>query len=332
MKKIGIKIVLAFFWGINFIFVLVFGLFDTILPYLIPKLKKEKEIDNIADQSDNIKLFFIVASIPAISILLIALISWDVLLYIAIVYAVGDVIVVLIIMLNRDSHLAFNQKESSVISDFKEFLIILSLNIVGYTIITIIFGAIFIIGFWIFILTDIVLIISLMVLLRRLQDESKVIGKIVENRDLLVFDSTSSHKLLDNIQKVEKVAKTSLEKKKYDLAERYYVNLKIKYEKLIRMYQKSRNKPGILKLKPEYQNIKFQIYTIQKIIYENIYDKKIKLIKSHQTDDNNSKILAGYQELYDLTEERLIFAKKNRSKSDMEKYSQRLTFLKKKME
>ena len=332
MNKKIIKIILAIYWGINFIFVLVFGLFDTILPHIVPKLKKEKEIDNIADQSDNIKLFFIVASIPAISILLITLTSWDALLYIAIVYALIDIVVVLIFLMNRDSHLAFNEKESSVISDFKEFLIILILNVVGYTIVTIIFGAIFMIGFWFFILADIVLMISLMVFLRRIKDESKIIGKIIENRGLIDFDSKNSVKLLNNIQKLEKFAETSKSNKKLELAERYYINLRYKYEKLIKIYQENRNKPGILKLKPKYQKIKSQIYITQKEIYEKLYDEKIKLIKSHQTNDNNTTILTGYQELYDITEERLIFARRSRSKSDMEKYSQRLTFLKKKME
>ncbi|WP_371802064.1 hypothetical protein [Candidatus Lokiarchaeum ossiferum] len=329
MNKKLIKIVLAIYWGINFIFVLLYGIFDAILPYLIPKLKKEKEIDNLSDQKDNVKHFFIVITIPAVSILLYIIIGGISLLYIITAYAVTDIVVVFIMMFNQKSHLAFNEKESSIMNDFKEFIVILIINIIGYVIITIIFGAFFTLGFSIFILADSILVFSLMVFLKRIKEESKIIGKVVKNRDLLDFKSENPEKILENIQKIEKMADTSMSNKNFELAEKYYTNLQLKYETLIKIYQKDQNKPKILKLKPQFLKIKTQIYKIQAVNYEKYYDEKIKMIKSSQLDKKKKKNKGEYQEIFDKTEEQLIKAKKNRSKSDVEKYSQRLIDLKK---
>lgn len=329
MNKKLIKIVLAVYWGINFIFVFLYGIFDAILPYLIPKLKKEKEADNFSDQKDNVKHFFIVIIIPAISLLLIILLPGNTSSYIAIAYAILDIVIIFIMILEKNSHLAFNEKEASIIPDFKEFIIILIINIVGYIFITTIFGAIFILGFAIFVLADSILIFGLMIFLRRIKDETKVIGKVVKNRNLLDFKSENPEKLMENILKLEKIAETSLSNKNYELAEQYYHNIQVKYETLLKIYQKDRNKPKILKLKPQFLKIKSQIYTIQAKTFDQYYDKKIKLIKSRQFNGQNKKNSSDYQEIFDKTEEQLIKAKKNRSKSDIEKYSQRLTYLKK---
>lgn len=332
MKKKRIQTFIALFWGFNFIFLIFYALFSSIVNLI--KHKKEE----IYEDEEYKRQFNILISIPIITLLFLIVnsfmvhISQIIVNYIILtIYQLGIVISVGFILYYPEEILKlFDKKASNIILTYKQF---------GFFILADIAFQIFAVSSWrllynsnAFFIFNLISLLALSLLIYRyyqvMKYERKDIDKLAKFEQLLNLKSDNFRKLEKNIIQILEYAEEMIKNENYDQYLMDAEKIDLKCQKLLKIAKKSKKRENISTATILDKKVKKQRYKVEK-------ERDLKEIKKIQKKiqetkfDSSKEDMTLINELKKLLNTRLKSAKRIRNQKDIEKFTSMLKDLKK---